>query len=162
MNNRIKQALKQPAQEPVQPEHEPVAKGKLKVTLQDTPTEIELAQYKRMFEAACFALGAIGDALGVEPEEGGSEPILFAIEELKAQLKEPKPCPTCEALARTVMLDQTSHDTTPPLPVQPQRPWVGLTDEEIAQGNKESWVTKQAWESAVWWASEKLKEKNNG
>ena len=23
-------------------------------------------------------------------------------------------CPTCEALARTVMLDQTSHDTTPP------------------------------------------------
>lgn len=44
----------------------------------------------------------------------------------------------------------------------PQRPWVGLTDEEIAQGNKESWVTKQAWESAVWWASEKLKEKNNG
>ena len=28
--------------------------------------------------------------------------------------KEPKPCPTCEALARTVMLDQTSHDTTPP------------------------------------------------
>ena len=28
--------------------------------------------------------------------------------------KDPKPCPTCEALARTVMLDQTSHDTTPP------------------------------------------------
>ena len=23
----------------------------------------------------------------------------------------PQPCPTCEALARTVMLDQTSHDT---------------------------------------------------
>ena len=46
--------------------------------------------------------------------------------------------------------------------VAPQRKWVGLTDEEIAQGNKESWVTKQAWESAVWWASEKLKEKNNG
>jgi len=34
-----------------------------------------------------------------------------------------QPCPTCEALARTVMLDQTSHDT--------QRQWVGLTDEEI-------------------------------
>ena len=26
----------------------------------------------------------------------------------------PPPCPTCEALAQTVMLDQTSHDTTPP------------------------------------------------
>jgi len=53
---------------------------------------------------------------------------------------------------------------TAPQPAQEpvQRPWVGLTDEEIAQGNKESWVTKQAWESAVWWASEKLKEKNNG
>ena len=45
-------------------------------------------------------------------------------------------------------------------PAQAQRPWVGLTDEEIDEGNKQSWVTKQAWESAVWWASEKLKEKN--
>jgi hypothetical protein len=25
----------------------------------------------------------------------------------------PRPCPTCEALARTVMLDQTSHDRPP-------------------------------------------------
>ncbi len=45
--------------------------------------------------------------------------------------------------------------TTPP-----QRTWVGLTDDEIAQGCKESWVTEQAWQSAVWWAEEKLKEKN--
>jgi bacterioferritin-associated ferredoxin len=36
-----------------------------------------------------------------------------------------QPCPTCEALARTVMLDQTSHDT--------QRQWVGLTDEEVQE-----------------------------
>ena len=43
-----------------------------------------------------------------------------------------------------------------------QRPWVGLTDEEIAQGNKESWVAEQAWQSAVWWAEAKLKEKNHG
>jgi hypothetical protein len=40
--------------------------------------------------------------------------------------KPSKPCGACEALARTVMLDQTSHDTTPP-----QRTWVGLTDEEV-------------------------------
>ena len=46
-------------------------------------------------------------------------------------------------------------DTTPP-----QRTFVGLTDEEIAQGCKESWVTEQAWQSAVWWAEAKLKEKN--
>lgn len=44
---------------------------------------------------------------------------------------------------------------------QPQRTWVGLTDEEIAQGCKESWVTEQAFQSAVWWAEDKLKEKNN-
>ena len=41
-----------------------------------------------------------------------------------------------------------------------QKEWVGLTDEEIREGNRESWVTKQAWESAVWWAEAKLKEKN--
>ena len=44
--------------------------------------------------------------------------------------------------------------------VAPQRTWVGLTDDEIAQGWKESWVTEQAWQSAVWWAEDKLKEKN--
>ena len=43
-----------------------------------------------------------------------------------ALYKDPKPCPTCEALCRTVMLDQTSHDVT-----LPQRTWVGLTDEEV-------------------------------
>jgi hypothetical protein len=42
----------------------------------------------------------------------------------------------------------------------PQRTWVGLTDEEIEQGCKESWVTEQAFQSAVWWAESKLKEKN--
>jgi hypothetical protein len=44
----------------------------------------------------------------------------------------------------------------------PKREWVGLTDEEIAQGLKESWVTEQAWQSAVWWAEAKLKDKNHG
>ena len=41
-----------------------------------------------------------------------------------------------------------------------QRTWVGLTDQEIEQGCKESWVTEQAWQSAVWWAEARLKEKN--
>ena len=40
------------------------------------------------------------------------------------------------------------------------REWVGLTDEEIAEGQASSWVDKQAFESAVWWAEKKLKEKN--
>jgi hypothetical protein len=46
--------------------------------------------------------------------------------------------------------------TSPPA----QHTWVGLTDEEIAQGCQESWVTEEAWQSAVWWAEAKLKEKN--
>ena len=41
-----------------------------------------------------------------------------------------------------------------------KKPWVGLTDEEIEQGHKDSWVTKQAFESAVWWAEDKLRSKN--
>jgi bacterioferritin-associated ferredoxin len=40
-----------------------------------------------------------------------------------------QPCPTCEALARTVMLDQTSHDT--------KRQWVGLTDEDLVDCESE-------------------------
>ena len=48
-----------------------------------------------------------------------------------ALYKDPKPCPTCEALARTVMLDQTSHDTTPP-----QRTWVGLKEEDYVLVNQ--------------------------
>ena len=39
-----------------------------------------------------------------------------------ALYKDPTPCQTCQALARTVMFDQTSHDIAPP-----QRTWVDLT-----------------------------------
>ena len=61
----------------------------------------------------------------------------------------------CGTIYKTAGEDRVPLYTTPP-----QRPWQGLTDEEIAQGNKESWVTEQAWQSAVWWAEAKLKEKN--
>jgi hypothetical protein len=43
-----------------------------------------------------------------------------------------------------------------------QREWVGLTDEEIEEGIKQSWVTEQAFQSAAWWAEAKLRSKNNG
>ena len=65
------------------------------------------------------------------------------------QLEERNFCPRCGKRTKDI------HTCTPP-----QRTWVGLTDEEIAQGCKESWVTEQAWQSAVWWAEAKLKEKN--
>lgn len=45
----------------------------------------ERDRYQRMFQAACVALGEIGDALGCDPDEGGAEPILAAIKELKGE-----------------------------------------------------------------------------
>jgi len=51
------------------------------------------------------------------------------------------------------------YDARTPEP-ESQRTWVGLTDEEIDEGIKQSWVTEQAFQSAVWWAEAKLKEKN--
>jgi hypothetical protein len=70
-------------------------------------------------------------------------------ERWEALYKTPPPCPTCEALALTVMLDQTSHDTHPP-----QRTWVGLTDDdEIPWDGVDAKSFAQAIEA-------KLKEKN--
>jgi hypothetical protein len=125
--DRALQALAAPVQEPV---------AKLQVTLQDRPIDIELAQYKRMFESACSALGAIGDALGCDPEEGGAEPILDAIAELK---------------------------TTPPAA---QRQWVGLTMEdikiEIDESGLEPHEYGQETIQLIYAIEAKLKEKNNG
>ena len=68
-----------------------------------------------------------------------------------ALYKDPKPCPTCEALARTVMLDQTSHDAG--------RTWKGLTDEEAL----DCWPGLAMYADCVkFWENieAKLKEKN--
>jgi bacterioferritin-associated ferredoxin len=67
-----------------------------------------------------------------------------------------QPCPTCEALARTVMLDQTSHDT--------KRQWVGLTDEEIKSLPSwwPSYEDAPALIELVKNVEAKLKEKNGG
>ena len=42
----------------------------------------------------------------------------------------------------------------------PSKPWVSLTDEDIKEGAKYSWVDFQAFQSVAWWADELLKEKN--
>ena len=85
-----------------------------------------------------------------------------------ALYKDPPPCQTCEALARTVMMDQTYHDSVmaqhrkPPtqdlsapltvngVPMYPQREWQGLTDEEANELTYASIAEIEA----------KLKEKN--
>lgn len=71
-----------------------------------------------------------------------------------ALYKDPKPCPTCEALARTVMLDQTSHDTAPP-----RRTWVDLTDEQMLECNMDGDFVVDR-EIAKLNVQAKLKEKN--
>ncbi|PTE02677.1 hypothetical protein [Pandoraea apista] len=48
-------------------------------------TAEELAATKRMFGEACADLGRVNKALGLDPDDAGAEPILDAIEELKAR-----------------------------------------------------------------------------
>jgi hypothetical protein len=76
----------------------------------------------------------------------------------------PELCRAIEALEHVIPQEEQQ-----PVPVKTysggkawpvQTEWVGLTDEDTEQGWKESWVDKQAFESAVWWAEKKLKEKN--
>ena len=67
--------------------------------------------------------------------------------------------PTCQSEEyQQALAEQIKRELVDEQPAQ--RTWQGLTDEEIEQGCKESWVTEQAWQSAVWWAEAKLKEKN--
>lgn len=73
---------------------------------------------------------------------------------------DPTPCQTCEALARTVMMDQTSHDIPPQ-----HKEWQGLTDEEIklfwsqslADTEGETYLPLTEFARAI---EAKLKEKN--
>ena len=54
--------------------------------------------------------------------------------------------------------DEPERDEPPP-----QRPWVGLTDEEIDQGllrSNHALQTAGAWRDGVEWATKQLKEKN--
>ena len=143
-----------------QPEQEPVANGKLKVTLQDTPTEIELSQYKKMLQAACADLGAINDALGIDPNDGGAEPIILAIEELKGRSQEPMAWMVYTLDGTSVCVTDNPSSFTPEhraLPLYttpPQRTWVGLTDEEREE------IALEVPIDAVSITEAKLKEKN--
>ena len=114
------------------------------------------------------ALDAL-ESLQAWPETPENFKRFRAIEALRARLAQPEQEPV--AWADKVDIDRDGHDLwvsrqkpakdgVPLYTAPPQREWVGLTDEEIREGNKDSWVTRQAWESAAWWAEAKLKEKN--
>lgn len=75
-----------------------------------------------------------------------------ALERLIEAVKAEQSCKTCEALARTVMLDQTSHDAQ-------RKPWVGLTREELEECYESMGEPMDDW--ALGRAIEdKLREKN--
>ena len=77
-----------------------------------------------------------------------------ALERLIEAVKAEQPCKTCEALARTVMLDQTSHDAQ-------RKPWVGLTEDELQPICDEYRILFGSWVEDFSRAIEaKLKEKN--
>lgn len=79
-----------------------------------------------------------------------------ALERMIEAVKAEQTCPTCEALARTVMLDQTSHDAQ-------RKPWVGLTQQEQASvlASVPTVPFEGDWHLALLTAIEaKLREKN--
>jgi hypothetical protein len=82
----------------------------------------------------------------------------------RESMKQPEALRLADALDAEFVQGRISNSTGRESAVELRRlalkQWVGLKDEEIAQGLKESWVTEQAWQSAVWWAEAKLKEKN--
>lgn len=47
-------------------------------------SKADAGRLERMFLTACADLGAINEALGLDPDDGGAEPILAAIDDLKA------------------------------------------------------------------------------
>jgi hypothetical protein len=78
-------------------------------------------------------------------------PVHDALIEAVNQPKQEPPCPTFEALARTVMLDQTSHDT--------KRQWIGLTNEDMAELRRSGLHSIS--DKHFFAIESKLKEKNN-
>ena len=175
IRSRLYQRIHELETQLAQPEQEPVANGKLKVTLQDTPTEIELAQYKRMFETACAELGAINEALGLDPNDGGAEPILFAIEELRGRSQEPVAWMVYTLDGTSVCVTDNPADFTPehralPLYTTPTQrsessgkpsAWVGLTDEEIKKmRHLIDWTAGWSYNTFARAIETKLKEKN--
>jgi len=76
----------------------------------------ELEQMTRMFGAACIDLALINEALSLDPDDGGAEPILEAITELRAQVpqwipvSEQLPEPEIDVLVRKQWGDAVYHD----------------------------------------------------
>jgi len=98
--------------------------GKCVIAAAPVPTT-ELEAMTRMFHDACADLGAINEALGLDPDDGGAGPILDAIEELKCRT----PVPAQGTVQITPNSPQTRMDAqSKPLLDQAQG---ALTDDQI-------------------------------
>jgi predicted S18 family serine protease len=107
-------------------------------------------------KAAEMALEALEDSMYPQKKQFDA---IVGLKQALAQ-EEQEPVAWAETNDMVCALLKQAHDVLACASYPFKRPWVGLTDEEIAEGVKQSWVTKQAFESAVWWAEIKLKEKN--
>ena len=125
---------------------------------------------QKALKLALEALGAYMSATDIEEDAKAHDLMAEAFFKIKEALAQPEQEPDwyhgvdkhgCNRFYHKTEA-RTSEFNTPLYTTPPKREWVGLTDEEIAQGCKESWVTEQAWQSAVWWAEAKLKVKNYG
>lgn len=89
-----------------------------------------------------------------------------AIEALTEALAQPDPEQKwIDTNNTTCAILRQLHDAIALSSLPPKREWVGLTDEEVDEAEKEFnvWrgrVAKQSFESGAWWANEKLLEKN--
>lgn len=57
------------------------------IARQAQPTDRGAEPYKDLFFDACADLGLINEELGLDPDDGGAEPILEAIRALKSEQK---------------------------------------------------------------------------
>ena len=127
-------------------------------------------------------LQGLFDTDGITEQDSGdalirlSDAIAAVEDERKRYTAPPKQEPVAWMCKRDdghfdVLTDQTCKKCFPVYTAPPNREWVGLTDEEIAQGPQEvlpalygrwGWAEKEAFEAVVAWAEAKLKEKNHG
>jgi len=122
---------------------------------------------KYSFRAHWEADGCIGVVAAIERLDGG-------VHLLKDTIDAPQPVqepvaylcsPDKNGLFGLPTADKACKDCFPVYTTPPQRPWVGLTDEEIDQGllrTSYAMKTAEAWREGVRWAYHQLKEKNNG
>lgn len=122
---------------------------------------------KTLEQTARQAIGTLEIAEGACAHHGFVKMIQNSISDLRQALEQPKQEPMAwlysDAKGRPVLIQSNVapyKDGTPLYTEPPKRGWVGLTDADIKQGFQESWITQQAFESAVWWAEQKLKELN--